>query len=673
MPLINNSTGFQIHGGNFYEVSGDVNLETHQHLLIQGHTRDDTGLRLPAGSTRTLEEGSDAGYRRELSTVARNPRHEIGGRLAPYALPLRARLDSGGSSNVREHAHLELSSGPSFSTQARLEPRPVPERGTEFAPPATLPFLDPGSSSGSQSSHLGEYRHSNNLADHASFPPQSRQNYRTPPSWGTVQSGPDLERGLQGPHYRRDPMGTESHSQDPLAYFPADPPQAIHGGTFITAQNVTHRHGETGIQILHRAVALEALYDSAESFPQPRCHPETRTEILDRLNSWATEENTAYSIYWLHGPAGAGKSAVMQTLCRSLHDANRLGGSFFFKRGHTTRGNARVLFATLAYQLALHCRELNSAISRSAETDPSVIGRGMDVQLHRLILEPYKSLEAGPPPIFLIDGLDECEGQSAQQEILRLIGSTANAHPRPLRILISSRPESHIREKFKESSFDGLYDSVNIEQAFNDVRIFLCDEFSRIHREHETMASVPTPWPTWNILEDLVDKSSGYFIYAATIIKFIDDRDFRPNQRLAAVVNNLPTECGTPFHALDELYSQILCDSPFQSCMLNILCVIVHGSAFQLSIRNIEELLGLDPGDIELTLRRLQSLLLVPQDETGIISLHHKSFRDFLINPNRSGKFHLNPEKCKALAHSILRALSHSPANKAHPSLNHVG
>ncbi|KAJ7434137.1 hypothetical protein FB451DRAFT_1470055, partial [Mycena latifolia] len=171
----------------------------------------------------------------------------------------------------------------------------------------------------------------------------------------------------------------------------------------------------------------------------------------------------------------------------------------------------------------------------------------------------------------------------------------------------------------------------------------------------------------------LVDKSSGYFIYAATIIKFIDDRDFRPNQRLAAVVNNLPTECGTPFHALDELYSQILCDSPFQSCMLDILCVIVHGSAFQLSIRNIEELLGLDPGDIKLTLRRLQSLLLVPQDETGIISLHHKSFRDFLINPNRSGKFHLNPEKCKALAHSILRALSHSPANKAHPSSNHVG
>ncbi|KAJ7437045.1 hypothetical protein FB451DRAFT_1004130, partial [Mycena latifolia] len=159
------------------------------------------------------------------------------------------------------------------------------------------------------------------------------------------------------------------------------------------------------------------------------------------------------------------------------------------------------------------------------------------------------------------------------------------------------------------------------------------------------------------------------FIYAATIIKFIDDRDFRPTQRLAAVLKSLPTECGTPFHALYELYSEILRDSPFQSRLLDILCVIVHGSKLKLSTENIEKLLGLDPGDVKLTLRRLQSLLLVPQDETHLISMHHKSFHDFLIDPIRSGKFHLSLEKRKDLARCILRALSHSPTNKASPSL----
>ncbi|KAJ7450419.1 hypothetical protein FB451DRAFT_722387 [Mycena latifolia] len=264
-------------------------------------------------------------------------------------------------------------------------------------------------------------------------------------------------------------------------------------------------------------------------------------------------------------------------------------------------------------------------------------------------------------------------GYDVQQEILCLLAAAVTKCPM-LRILIASRPEPQISQVFKDPGMTGLYHLLDIGPSFMDIRNYLLREFDRIHCEHEeTMASVPTPWPTQEIFEVLVDKSSGYFIYAATIIKFIDDRDFRPTERLAAVVKNLPTECGTPFHALDELYSQILRDTPFQSRLLDILCVIVHGSMLQLSTENIEKLLGLDPGDVKLTLRRLLSLLLVPQNQTHFICLHHKSFRDFLLDSNRSGKFHLGPKQCKDLARSILRALSHSPAKKARPSLNCVG
>ncbi|KAJ7437024.1 hypothetical protein FB451DRAFT_1306275 [Mycena latifolia] len=67
----------------------------------------------------------------------------------------------------------------------------------------------------------------------------------------------------------------------------------------------------------------------------------------------------------------------MQSLCQHLQDGHRLSGSFFLKRGHPTRGNAKVLFVTLAYQLALHHPELNGPIFRSAERDQSVVGRGI--------------------------------------------------------------------------------------------------------------------------------------------------------------------------------------------------------------------------------------------------------------------------------------------------------
>ncbi|KAJ7437046.1 hypothetical protein FB451DRAFT_1152825, partial [Mycena latifolia] len=490
MPLINNSTGVQIHGGTFYEVSGNVNLETHQHLLIQDHTRHDAGLRLPVSSPLTLDEGSDVGSRREPSGAVRNPRHAMGGRPGSYALSSRPCLIAKGSSSFDEHPHPVSRSSTSLSREPRLGFRPTPECIPEFHQPTTSPSIDLDSfESNSQSSHPRDYRHSD-LANLASFPARPRPNYRALPSRDTVQSAPDFERRPQGPHYQGDPVGAESRSQDPLAYFPAESPQTIHGGTFITAENIHHHHGEIGIHILHRAVALEALYDSAESFPQPRCHPQTRTSMLDHLYSWATEENTAYSMYWLHGPAGAGKSAIMQTLCRRLQDAGRFSGSFFFKRNHTTRGNAKALFVTLAYQLALHHLELKGPISENVEGDPSTIGRGMDVQLAKLIIGPCAALTNSPPITLLIDGLDECNGNDVQQEALRLLGSAVSKIPM-LRILIASRPEPQISQVFKEPGMTGLYHLLDIGPSFMDIRNYLLSEFNRIRCEHEeTMASV---------------------------------------------------------------------------------------------------------------------------------------------------------------------------------------
>ncbi|KAJ7686248.1 hypothetical protein B0H14DRAFT_2422155, partial [Mycena olivaceomarginata] len=100
---------------------------------------------------------------------------------------------------------------------------------------------------------------------------------------------------------------------------PHFPGTSIYGGTFITAEMSTITGNDVPIQFLHRAAALGALHDSAESYPQPQCHPETRTEMLDKLYRWATGTSSS-PIRWLHGPAGAGKSAIMQTLCRRLHD-----------------------------------------------------------------------------------------------------------------------------------------------------------------------------------------------------------------------------------------------------------------------------------------------------------------------------------------------------------------
>lgn len=392
--------------------------------------------------------------------------------------------------------------------------------------------------------------------------------------------------------------------------------------------------------------------------------------MLDDLYDWAISDDTVPSIRWLHGPAGAGKSAIMQSLCRRLlHDTDRLGASFFFKRGHPTRGNAKVLFATLAYQFAFRNRHWKSAISRSVEKDSTVVGRHMDVQLHKLIIGPSQWIvDTTPPsPVLLIDGLDECENESAQVEILRLLRNTACDHPRQFRILIASRPEPHIREMFENPLFSGLYQATNIRQAFEDVQRYLCDEFSRIHREHRgTMGSIPTPWPSLEVLAKLVEKSSGYFIYASTVVKFIDDKHFRPAEQLDLIQNLVPSDSDSesPFDTLDQLYTQILSRVPQRNRakVCDILCVIAN---FQLHPAHIEQLLGLKPGDAQLILRCLNSVLDVPSDSNrdwnDVIHVHHASFLDFLRDPRRSSVFHVGPgsQYPTGLAHSVLQAVSY--------------
>jgi hypothetical protein len=174
------------------------------------------------------------------------------------------------------------------------------------------------------------------------------------------------------------------------------------------------------------------------------------------------------------------------------------------------------------------------------------------------------------------------------------------------------------------------------------------------------MASIPTPWPSSKILDLLVEKSSGYFVYASTVIKFVDDKYFRPTERLAAVQNLTHTDSDAPFEALDQLYIQILSGVParFRSKLGDILyCTLVSWLGSKVTFLQIELLLELQPGDVQLILRGLHSVLNIPKD-TGAISAHHASFLDFLRDRQRSSGFFIDLENRLNVARAVLKVFS---------------
>ncbi|KAJ7899380.1 hypothetical protein B0H13DRAFT_2196115, partial [Mycena leptocephala] len=231
-------------------------------------------------------------------------------------------------------------------------------------------------------------------------------------------------------------IGSSTFSVPSINHTPWDglpgPKTSISGGTFIAGNvnnnNIEH-HGEAGLHILHRAIAGDAFHNSAERFPQPKCHPETRTEMLENLWNWTHgnysfsdglgfKSETASKITWLYGPAGAGKSAIAQSLCQKLEAEGCFGGAFFFKRRDSSRGNGNKLFSTLAYQLCRCQPELKRAICQVVEDDPSITDYSLSIQLQQLIVEPCRQNVHGHTLTIVVDGLDECDGQGIQQEIL---------------------------------------------------------------------------------------------------------------------------------------------------------------------------------------------------------------------------------------------------------------
>ncbi|KAF7369296.1 hypothetical protein MVEN_00257400 [Mycena venus] len=411
--------------------------------------------------------------------------------------------------------------------------------------------------------------------------------------------------------------------------------------------------------------------------------------MLEDLFEWASASNLGSSVLWLHGPAGAGKSAIAQSLCQKLETHGRLGASFFFKRGHPSRGHAKKLFPTLAYQIAFALPELAPVISQAVVQNLSVLDRSLATQLQTLIIQPCRQTIPGRIFTIVIDGLDECEDPQVQQEVLRSIDHAIHEGSFPLRLLIASRPEPHIREIFL-GALKRFHCLLNINQSFEDVRKYLRDEFNRIRREHSgTMAVIRLPWPSSKIINNLVEKSSGYFIYASTVIKFIDDKDFRPTERLAVIIGMAEPTFGAPFTALDQLYTQILSEIPIRPQLLKILAVI--GAQLTLSAGHIEQLLELEPGDTRLVLRGLHSVINIPDKEDdgywdgadgGLeeflfleqdIFPHHATFCDFLQDRTRAGIFYVDSSSHRvALCHDILNAFSYKHKDPSRHLRGHV-
>lgn len=80
-----------------------------------------------------------------------------------------------------------------------------------------------------------------------------------------------------------------------------------------------------------------------------------------------------------------------------------------------------------------------------------------------------------------------------------------------------------------------------------------------------------------------------------------------------------------------------------------------------LYMEDIDVLLGLELGNVELIIRPLHSVLKVPAPPSNWLGVHHASFLDFLKDETRSSSFYVDSAEHKAkLGLYILKALAYT-------------
>ncbi|KAK7028058.1 hypothetical protein VNI00_015009 [Paramarasmius palmivorus] len=440
---------------------------------------------------------------------------------------------------------------------------------------------------------------------------------------------------------------------------------AINGGQgnniFGDQENIVYYQTDDPINSLWNEIAnVGAHHDSGARFPPPRCHEGTRTKVQKSILDWAqSDDPNNEPLCWLSGPAGVGKSAIAQTIAETTNEGSLIA-SFFFWRGDPQRNNPSKLFLVIAHGLALRYPELRHSIGQVIREKPSILKASVDVQLQKLIIEPlFQFTTVDLDGLIIIDALDECSGEKEQRHVLCLIESIfSKIQGRLPRILLCSRPEPSIQETLSTLDKDLHVRRLTLDddwESRQDIENFLNTEFTRIRNcDRCKNLDFPDPWPSPSQIRSICWNACGQFIYATTIIRFIDDEFYNPCEQLEKVLGqrkNDSEDGDSPFTPLDALYHQILSSYPqakrkqLRDALGFLMYFKDNPNETPHAERNVitmEILYGLPAGGAALLLRRSRSLIEGVED--GAPRIIHKSFRDYLEDESRSHEFFIDKE-----------------------------
>ena len=362
--------------------------------------------------------------------------------------------------------------------------------------------------------------------------------------------------------------------------------------------------------------------------------------------TWVTIATTGVQwIMWMNGAAGAGKSAIARSIVDLCVEQKIIIARFFFFRTDNSRNTIDTLVATLAYQIIQLLPETKKHIVEAIESNPLVFQQTFEAQVDLLVVRPLLLLRISDPAwtLFLIvDGVDECDGKDTQMSLIRTMAKLLRSKNVPVIVLFGSRRESQLLMAFDSREMTGILKQLPLDdnyRADEDILRFLNDSFDEIKQTHPFRKRLAADWPSPDHIQEIVEKSSGQFIYASVVIKFLLSPSANPSIRLDIIRGLRPTGRLTPFAQLDALYRHIFLQVDDLPTTLAFLAYYIFGRSDGLSIASY--FFELEEPEVESMFVPLASVILCDVEANKII-FHHASLPDFLRNEARSGAYCIN-------------------------------
>ncbi|PPQ90578.1 hypothetical protein CVT25_015150, partial [Psilocybe cyanescens] len=376
------------------------------------------------------------------------------------------------------------------------------------------------------------------------------------------------------------------------------------------------------------------------------CTPGTRVRILGDIVTWAKNTSSdSPNVYWLFGRAGSGKTTISYSVARRFefagdpNDTIILGGNFFCSRQFEESRLSKCIIRTVVHHLAHKCRAFADQLS-----DFDTVNQNVHAQLEDLLIGPWQASkparchDPSKPPLHylvIIDALDEIDGTGGSEflrELLDVIDKNEN-RLQGLKFFVTSRPDPDLVRYVDSLKSKQLYrlEEVPPDEAQDDIRTYLTAELRHFVGGEE--------------IKGLVELTAGLFIYAATVVKYLETREQSEQQTFLTTLlapsnafnlQSLSNEM--PFTLLDTLYSQILNEAfrnftPEQngwkvrrSILHTFLC-----TAERTSTSVVANLLFTSK-NTDVAEKLLSDLHAVLYRKDGRVLTYHKSFSDFIFD-----------------------------------------